>query len=274
MFHSKHSSAYLHGAARAVSGGMIYVSDKPDQHDVNLLRRLVLKDGSVLRASQSGVPTRDCLFTDVGRDGVTALKISNFNENSNIALVAAFNVQGVQWSFDDHKNVINNESPHQVVAAVRAEDVEMFRGMSGRRFVAYSHRSQMLTLLDTLAAEIRIPLKHREWELVSISPIYEMDEISFTPIGLVDMFNSGGAITSMKMNQSRVEILCRGSGRFLVYSSCRPSNVTLSDEDQQQQGPAKVTAKSLSFGYNPESGELLFILDEANASRKLMIHWT
>ena len=271
MFHSKHPSAYLHGAARAVSGGMIYVSDKPDHHDATLLRKLVLKDGSVLRASQSGTPTRDCLFTDVGRDGV-ALKIWNINANSGIGIVAAFNVQGVQWSFNDRQNVINNESPRQVEAAVRAEDVEMFRGMTGR-FVAYSHRSQILKLLDTSRAEINFPLQHREWELVTISPIYELGKISFSPIGLVDMFNSGGAVTSMKMNQSllRVELLCRGSGPFLVYSSGRPSKLTLSDRDQLQ-GPAK----TLPFEFNHETGDLLVTLDdEGNVThRTLTIQWT
>ena len=38
MFHSKHPAARLHAVARAVSGGPIYISDKPGQHDVDLLR--------------------------------------------------------------------------------------------------------------------------------------------------------------------------------------------------------------------------------------------
>ena len=85
---------------------MVYVSDKPNKHDANLLRRLVLKDGSVLRASQAGVPTRDSLFTDVGRDGESALKIWNYNDKSSVGLVGAFNVQGVHWDFDGHQHVI------------------------------------------------------------------------------------------------------------------------------------------------------------------------
>ena len=53
----------------------MYVSDKPGEHDFELLRRLVLPDGSVLRALQPGRPTRDCLFTDVLRDGRSLLKV-------------------------------------------------------------------------------------------------------------------------------------------------------------------------------------------------------
>lgn len=44
-------------------------SDKPGNHDFNLLKKLVLPDGSILRAKLPGRPSRDCLFTDPARDG-------------------------------------------------------------------------------------------------------------------------------------------------------------------------------------------------------------
>lgn len=45
-------------------------SDKPGNHNFDLLRKLVLPDGSVLRAKLPGRPTRDCLFADPARDGI------------------------------------------------------------------------------------------------------------------------------------------------------------------------------------------------------------
>ncbi|PWZ04075.1 putative galactinol--sucrose galactosyltransferase 2 [Zea mays] len=69
MFHSLHPAAEYHGAARAIGGCPIYVSDKPGNHNFELLRKLVLPDGSVLRAQLPGRPTRDCLFSDPARDG-------------------------------------------------------------------------------------------------------------------------------------------------------------------------------------------------------------
>jgi len=74
MFHSKHPKAALHAAARAVSGAAVYVSDLPGAHDFALLRRMVLPDGSVLRARLPGRPTRDALFMDVLRDRRSVLK--------------------------------------------------------------------------------------------------------------------------------------------------------------------------------------------------------
>jgi raffinose synthase len=48
---------------------MVVCSDKPGHHDFELLKKLVLSDGSVLRAQLPGRPTRDCLFSDPARDG-------------------------------------------------------------------------------------------------------------------------------------------------------------------------------------------------------------
>ena len=98
--------AEYHGAARTVGGCAIYVrwrlhsfaffisiltlinymfmkvniiqcSDKPGHHDFNLLKKLVLPDGSILRAKLPGRPTRDCLFTDPTRDGTRLLIFSH-----------------------------------------------------------------------------------------------------------------------------------------------------------------------------------------------------
>uniref|UniRef100_A0A453RHR5 Uncharacterized protein n=1 Tax=Aegilops tauschii subsp. strangulata TaxID=200361 RepID=A0A453RHR5_AEGTS len=60
---SVHPMAEYHAAARAVGGCAIYVSDKPGNHDFDLLRKLVLPDGSILRAKLPGRPTGDCLFS-------------------------------------------------------------------------------------------------------------------------------------------------------------------------------------------------------------------
>lgn len=50
-------------------------SDKPGNHDFEILRKLVLPDGSVLRAKYPGRPSRDCLFIDPVMDGKRYLDI-------------------------------------------------------------------------------------------------------------------------------------------------------------------------------------------------------
>lgn len=69
VLQSLHPAAEYHAAARSVGGCAIYVSDKPGNHNFELLKKLVLPDGSILRAQLPGRPTLDCLFIDPARDG-------------------------------------------------------------------------------------------------------------------------------------------------------------------------------------------------------------
>lgn len=96
MFHSRHAAAALHAAARAVSGAAVYVSDKPGEHDVSLLQQLVLPDGGVLRGSLPGRPTRDCLFVDPLRDGVSLLKVWNVGPVAGVVGVFHLQVGGLK----------------------------------------------------------------------------------------------------------------------------------------------------------------------------------
>lgn len=83
MFQSTHPCAEFHAASRAISGGPIYISDCVGQHDFDLLKRLVLPNGSILRCEYYALPTRDRLFEDPLHDGKTMLKIWNLNKVNN-----------------------------------------------------------------------------------------------------------------------------------------------------------------------------------------------
>ena len=52
------------------AGTFLMSSDAPGKHNFELLKKLVLPDGSTLRARLPGRPTSDCLFSDPARDGV------------------------------------------------------------------------------------------------------------------------------------------------------------------------------------------------------------
>ncbi|KAK6129335.1 hypothetical protein DH2020_036908 [Rehmannia glutinosa] len=80
MFQSTHPCAEFHAASRAISGGPIYVSDSVGKHNFELLKSLVLPDGSILRCDYYALPTRDCLFEDPLHNGKTMLKIWNLNK--------------------------------------------------------------------------------------------------------------------------------------------------------------------------------------------------
>lgn len=71
----RHPAAHLHATARAISGGAVYVSDTPGAHDFDLLRTLVLPDGTIPRPLVPAKPTKDCVFADVTRDNRSLLKV-------------------------------------------------------------------------------------------------------------------------------------------------------------------------------------------------------
>ncbi|XP_051128262.1 probable galactinol--sucrose galactosyltransferase 1 [Andrographis paniculata] len=233
MFHSLHEMAEYHGAARAVGGCAIYVSDKPGQHDFNLLKKLVLPDGSILRAKLPGRPTRDCLFSDPARDGKSLLKIWNLNDHNGV--VGAFNCQGAGWCRQGKKNLIHDLEPGTITGTIRAKDVNYLSRVAGDKWtgdaVVYSHLNGDLVYL---ANDISIPitLKAREYEVFTVCPVKQMSNgVKFAPIGLTKMFNSGGAIKGLDYEVGAVCMKVRGCGPLGAYSSARPKCVEIEGEE-------------------------------------------
>ncbi|KAL8469571.1 hypothetical protein ACS0TY_032424 [Phlomoides rotata] len=263
MFHSVHEMAEYHGAARAVGGCAIYVSDKPGQHDFNLLRKLVLPDGSTLRAKLPGRPTRDCLFSDPARDGKTLLKIWNLNDHNGV--IGIFNCQGAGWCKVGKKNLIHDEQPDTITGIIRAKDVDYLPRVTDDTWngdaVVYSHLQGDLVYL-TKNASLPITLKAREYEVFTVVPVKEMsNKITFAPIGLIKMFNSGAAIKEVKYEVEKpgyVHMKVRGCGMFGAYSSVRPKRI-------------QVDAKDMEFEYKEASGCITFTLQ---VPQKEMYLWS
>uniref|UniRef100_A0A0V0IQR0 galactinol--sucrose galactosyltransferase n=1 Tax=Solanum chacoense TaxID=4108 RepID=A0A0V0IQR0_SOLCH len=226
MFHSLHPTAEYHAAARAVGGSPIYVSDKPGNHNFELLKKLILPDGSVLRAQLPGRPTRDCLFVDPARDGTSLLKIWNVNKCSGV--VGVFNCQGAGWCKATKTTRIHDASPGTLTTSVQATDVETidWNGDS----IAYCFTSGKVVFLPRVAS-LPVTLKVLEYEVFHFSPVKEVvRNICFAPIGLMDMINSGGAIDQYEVHSddtsqsptATVSLKVRGCGRFGVYISQIP----------------------------------------------------
>ncbi|PPD96795.1 hypothetical protein GOBAR_DD06201 [Gossypium barbadense] len=252
MFHSLHPMAEYHGAARAVGGCAIYVSDKPGQHDFNLLKKLVLPDGSVLRAKYPGRPTRDCLFSDPVRDGKSLLKIWNLNDFTGV--IGVFNCQGAGWCEVTKKMVNHDEQPGTITSIIRASDVEYLFQVAEDGWIGdsilYSHLGEVTYLPRN--AFMSITLKPREYEVFTIVPVMALSSGSkFAPIGLTKMFNSGGAIKGLKYETENpvatVIMKVRGCGPFGAYSSTKPQRITVDSEE-------------VEFEYEGESGLVTFAL--------------
>eukprot|EP01018_Ginkgo_biloba_P014618 Gb_25111 [translate_table: standard] len=282
MFHSLHPAAEYHAAARAIGGCPVYVSDKPGKHNFELLKKLVLPDGSVLRARLPGRPTRDCLFADPTRDGESLLKIWNMNKYTGV--LGIFNCQGAAWSHVDKKNAFHDTNPNALSGSVRARDVHLLaeaaEGDWNGDCVVYSHRAGDLVRLPKNAA-LPVSLKVLEHEVFTVTPIKRLAVgISFAPLGLIDMFNAGGAIDTLlyevnneakeaefsepaeilgiplypsesrgQVTAARVKMTVHGCGRFGAYSSIRPRKCLIG-------------SSNTDFSFDPASGLLTFALEK------------
>ncbi|KAH7859619.1 hypothetical protein Vadar_003337 [Vaccinium darrowii] len=277
MFHSLHPAAEYHASARAISGGPVYVSDAPGKHNFDLLKKLVLPDGSILRARLPGRPTQDCLFSDPARDGVSLLKIWNMNKYTGV--LGVYNCQGAAWNTTERKNTFHQTRSEAITGFVRARDVHLIGDVAldpdwNGDCAVYCHRdSNLITLPYNVA--IPISLKVLQHEIFTVTPIKVLAPgFNFAPLGLIDMFNAGGAIEGLKYEVKggarlseledgyrgegnalfgeRIENLSteivamvwmevKGCGRFGAYSSAKPRKCTIG-------------SSAVEFEYDPVSG--------------------
>ncbi|OVA19883.1 Glycosyl hydrolases 36 [Macleaya cordata] len=229
MFQSTHPCAEFHAASRAISGGPIYVSDSVGQHDFQLLKSLVLPDGSILRCESYALPTRDCLFEDPLHDGKTMLKIWNLNKFTGV--LGAFNCQGGGWCRQARRNKCASEFSHVVTSTANPNNIEWKNGTSQisidgvELFATYMFHAKKLVILEP-EQNIEVSLEPFTFELLTVSPVKILPKkrIQFAPIGLVNMLNTGAAIQSLTFDddENSVQVGVRGTGEMRVFASEKP----------------------------------------------------
>ncbi|GAB2223693.1 hypothetical protein Droror1_Dr00004432 [Drosera rotundifolia] len=206
-------------------------SDKPGTHDFKVLKKLVLPDGSILRARYAGRPTRDCLFKDPVMDGKSLLKIWNLNKL--VGVVGVFNCQGAgNWPLMKNSTDFLVSLPAVLTARVSPTDVEFPEDAATENetgdFAVYAFNSGSLTRVPK-AGSVEVSLAVLTCEIFAISPIQVFDDrIHFAPIGLIDMYNSGGAVEAVKAVSDPsglvFKVKARGCGCFGAYSSKKPKS--------------------------------------------------
>ncbi|KAL5769389.1 hypothetical protein ACOSQ2_016172 [Xanthoceras sorbifolium] len=225
MFYSLHCAAEYHAVARAVGGCGVYVSDKPGKHDFKVLKRLVLADGSVLRAKYPGRPSRDCLFSDPVMDGKSLLKIWNLNKCTGV--IGVFNCQGA-GTWPCLENAVQKDVSAELSGQVSPLDIEYFEEVSGKQWTGdcavFSFNSGSLFRLPK-EETFDVALKLMQCDVFTVSPIKVYSEkIEFAPIGLMNMYNSGAAVESVELiSDGRIVIKGRGGGSLGAYSSAKPN---------------------------------------------------
>lgn len=92
MFWTMHKDAVKHSLLRAVSGGPVYVSDRPGATDPEILKPLIYHDGEVLMMDRSAKPTEDCAFSDPLAEGVLKLHNTSSYGDRKAGGIAVYNL--------------------------------------------------------------------------------------------------------------------------------------------------------------------------------------
>jgi hypothetical protein len=76
-----------------ISGGPIYVSDQPDKHNADIIRKLAFPDGSIPRCVRNARPVASSLFSDPQREVGVPLLLQNQNPAGGL-VIGGFNIAG------------------------------------------------------------------------------------------------------------------------------------------------------------------------------------
>jgi raffinose synthase len=204
MFWSRHPHAAYHARARAISGGPIYISDRPGRHDAALLRRLVLADGRALRWPQPSLPAPECVYRDP-RTEPCLLKAGN--HQGDLGAVAVFHAQ------PDGPPLSGRVSPADVPALRRGH------------YAACRQSTGEVTLLAP-GQSLPITLEAMGSEIILLSPVDQ----GVAVFGLLEKFNSSAAVRSYEwVDAGRFRAVVLEGGTIGFYCARRPRGVRAND---------------------------------------------
>ncbi|MDQ8197126.1 Sip1-related alpha-galactosidase [Pelagicoccus enzymogenes] len=202
MFQTYHSMARLHAIARVISGGPLYISDKPELTDHQLLSKLTVGENRILRFAQPGYPLARQFFQDPKKSD-EPLAVINQHQGG-FGAVAFFNC--------------DTENEQSVEVALHeltdGEDLE---------YTIFNYQNQSILRLSAING------------LSSKLPPAEAGLFAFAPViggtacfGIKDKLNGIAAVQSAKqINESTVVYQLIGSGEILFASADLPKSISV-----------------------------------------------
>jgi len=232
MFQTHSAGAEIHAAARAISGGPVYVCDYPNKQNFDILNSLITSDGKVLRCKTPALPTKDCIFTDC-RTEKKLMKI--FNKNGCCGIIGIFYC---------------SECGEVITDKFSSNDIHDF---NGEQFAIYCFSSKKTSVVSK-GENIDISLGDGEFELVTFSPI----DNGVAPFGLADKYNSSAAIINAEWKNDVYDTELSDGGNAAFYCERRPHAVLANGADT-------------AFEYNDKSGLLLVKLNTSGKNTVTII---
>ncbi|KAI6682812.1 hypothetical protein NL676_028725 [Syzygium grande] len=181
---------------------------------------------------------------------VSLMKIWNLNKMTGV--LGVFNCQrGGIWPpiRGAPYNPPSESEPFVISGTVSPRDVEFLGRVAGEDWLG-----DCTVYLYTTGSTYKLSFR-----VQSSDTVFD-EKYQFAPLGLLDMYNSGGAVevmnSSLDSSGRKIEIRVRGCGRFGAYSNSK-------------QRSCSVDGKEEVFGYNAENGMLTITLPQESTLRTI-----
>ena len=232
MFQTAHSWGPFHAAARCVSGGPIYITDVPGEHDIGLIHQMTVETTTertrILRPNIVGKTTH--VYT--GYDENALLKVGTFvgSAHTGTGILGVFNVSQVPLTelirLDEFPGVDMDSKQSYVVRAHTSGQVSQSMNLARRT------RAGAVVFVD-------LPVKG--WEILSAYPLFHFDlgspgrleSVGIATLGLLGKMTGAAAIMD-----SRSELL--GGGRVRVSTRLKGLGVLGKDLDSIHRTDSKI----------------------------------
>ncbi|KAL0321028.1 UNVERIFIED_CONTAM: putative galactinol--sucrose galactosyltransferase 2 [Sesamum radiatum] len=168
---------------------------------------------------------------------VSLMKIWNLNKLTGV--LAVFNCQGAGTWPGLENSVQTNDL--ELAGKISPADIEYLSEISPEswdgEFAVFSFKSGSLSRLST-HEKLNVAFKTLQCDVFTVSPIKVYhQEIQFAPIGLINMYNSGGAVHAVEAIDDSsipgIRIQGRGEGVFGAYSSSEPKHCSVNTMEAQ-----------------------------------------
>ena len=203
MTHDRHAD--YHSVARAISGGAIYLTDRPGRTHPQYYQPLVYSDGEIILVDEPGLPARESILEDPYLSGKPLVA---FAKSNGAGMLAAWNVS------KKYKPVQTELSP---------QDVD---GLKGDKFALYDHFEGTVRVLNR---EQKFPVKMPPWKvkLFVLAPIAN----GFAPIGLANKYISPATIKESLIDEQHAVLKLAESGPFAAYCQAKPKVVKVNGKE-------------------------------------------
>ena len=211
MFQTSHDYASFHAAGRCVSGGPIYITDAPGQHDINLIAQMT-----------GNTPRGD---TVILRPHTVGKSTSAYNSYDDPVLLKVTTYVGMAHSGVSILGVFNcTQNPLAELIGLDA-----FPGAENGSYIIRSHTDGQITdptSVETNAAFVHIELPVRGWEILSAFPLHSFklerahhgagpEDITVANLGILGKMTGAAAIVN---TDSYID---RSTGRLRIWTSLK-----------------------------------------------------